>query len=244
MKKTLLISIIAAFFLACGDSDDSIEPVATLRIVNAIQDVETIQLRDFEGNVSFFNTTTLDYGANGRFAFAPNRPIDITVVPESDTLRVILNETITLENQGGIFSFFLYGDSTQVRSLLIQDEFTNYQDSVFGVRFINLSADSNPVSIRNIALDTAGFSDTISLASDMEFQGSSEFSRFEVTSRIVSHTFQFLDATNNVLASLTIPESSFVSPPYFKNITLGLAGRTNNGAGGSNLSVIEIEHFE
>lgn len=238
-----MLSAIAFALCGCSDSDDGIEPVATLRIVNAIQDVGTIQLREFEGNTVFFNTTTISYRANGRFAFAPNTPVNLTVVPESDTLDIILSETLTMENAGDINTLFLLGDSMRVETLVIQDEFVNYQDSVFGVRFINLSADSQPVTVRNILENSEGERDTTLVTTDLAFKFATPFSMFSAEGIVVEHIFQFLDADGNVLASETLPEQFFLPLPRFNNFTFGLVGRTDDGSGGSGLSVLQIAHF-
>ena len=236
--------VLIIFSSSCEENESNIPSVATIRIVNAVQDIGTVDLRGFEGNISFFGANAVRYGSDFRFTIPTSTPTILMIAPESDTLNVLYNETINLEETGGIYSLFLYGDSTQVQALTIQDEFINYTDSVFGTRFINLSEDSEPVTIRNVALDTAGVRDTTELASNIAFQDVTSFSEFEVTNRIENHTFQYLDQSGDILASVTIPQFSFFSPPYFKNITLGLIGRSDDGEGGNNLSIMTIEHFE
>ena len=244
IKNCLWVMIALAMLCACDENEPDVPRVATLRIVNAVEDIGTVDLRGFEGSISFFGTSTIDYGSNFRFTIPVNTPTPLTITPASDTLDVLLDETITLERAGGISSLFLLGDSTQVASFIVEDEITNYQDSVYGVRFINLSADSEPVSIRNIALDTAGVADTTIIASDVAFRSFTSFSQFEATSRVAHHTYEYLDASANVLASVTIPPSPSDNPPYFKNVTICLIGLSDDGGGGNNLSASIIEHFE
>lgn len=247
MKATiniLLTALVLIISSSCEENESNIPSSATIRIVNAVQDIGTVDLRGFEGNISFFGANTIRYGGDFRFTIPTNTPATLMITPETDTLNVLYNEIINLEETGGIYSLFLYGDSTQVQSFTIRDEFINYTDSVFGARFINLSEDSEPVTIRNVALDTAGVRDTTELASNIAFQDVTSFSEFEVTNRIENHTFQYLDQSGNILASITVPQFSFFSPPYFKNITLGLIGRSDDGEGGNNLSITTIEHFE
>ena len=244
IKKFFLYSAAIVILGACEEEEPSVPQMATLKIVNAIQDIGTIDLRGFEGSISFFGANTLRYGSEFRSSLPVNTPTSLMIASTSDTLTIVFSETINLDQAGGIYSMYLYGDSTEVQSFMIQDEFLNYQDSVFGARFINVSADSDPVFVRNIALDTAGIRDTTVLASDIVFQSVTDFSQFEVTNRIKNHTFEYLDADGNILASITVPQFSFFSPPYFRNITYGLIGRSEDGEGGNNLSIAVIEHFE
>lgn len=243
VKNYLLYASILYIFCACEENESNVPQASTIRIVHAIQDIGTIDLRGFEGSIPFIGTNTIRYGSNFRFTLAVNTPTDFTITPESDTLNTVFSEIIKLEDAGEIYSLFLLGDSTRVTSLLLRDEITNYQDSIYGVRFINLSTDSEPVTVRNIALDTAGVRDTTVIASDIDFRSFTQFSQYEATSRIENHTFQYLDTEGNILASSTVPRFFFIDPPYFRNTTLALIGRSDDGEGGSNLSVAEINHF-
>ncbi|MCG8318938.1 MAG: hypothetical protein MI921_05520 [Cytophagales bacterium] len=75
------------------------------------------------------------------------------------------------------------------------------------------------------------------------FGSATSFSTFLADGAVVEHIFQFLDTDGNVLASTTLPEAFFLSLPRFNNFTFGLVGRTDDGSGGSDLSVLDIEHF-
>ena len=244
VKITLIVTMALVIISACEENEPNIPQAATIRLVNAIQDIGTIDLRRFEGSISFFSANTIAYGNNVRFTIPSNKPTSLMIAPASDTSDIRFSEAITPDRAGGIYSLFLHGDSIQVESFMIKDEFTNYRDSIFGARFINLSADSEPVTIRGIAMDSAGVRDTTVIASDIAFQSITPFSRFEVTNSIENHTFQYVDAGGNVLASVIVPQFSFFDPPYFKNLTLTLIGRTDDGEGGNNLSIAMIEHFE
>ena len=244
MKHYALFMIVCVLICACEENEPNVPQTATIRIINAIQDVGTIDLRGFEGSISFFGTNTINYGSSFRFTLPANTPAGLTITPATDTLNIITEETLMLEQVGGIYSLFLLGDSSQAETFMIEDEFINYQDSIYGVRFINLSEDSGPVNVRNIALDSAGVRDTTLVKSEIDFRSFTTFSQYVADSRIENHTFQFLDESGNVLASTTVPRFFFFAPPYFKNLTIGLIGRADDGQGGNNLSIVEIEHFE
>lgn len=247
MKKIkniyLLVFFALLFFSACEENERAIPQVSTVRIVNAIQDIGTVDLRGFDGSFPFFGLSTISYGGSFRFTIPSAEPISLTITPASDTLNTIFDDVLTLDEAGGIYTLFLLGDSTGVNSYLIQDKIINYQDSIYGASFVNLSSDSESVTVRNIAVDTTGVRDTTFIASDISFQSVTQFFQFEATSRIENHTFQYLDSEGNILASATVPRFFFFDPPYFKNITLTLIGRSDDGNGGSNLSIATINHF-
>jgi len=49
--------------------------------------------------------------------------------------------------EGGIYSFFLLGESKSLDTLFIKDIITNYTDSSAGIRFINLRIGSQPMTV-------------------------------------------------------------------------------------------------
>lgn len=242
-KLKFIACMIASTLFGCSDDYDSADPLVSLRIVNAIQDIGTVELRDLNGNVPVLNTTSLSYRANGRFAFTSGDPVNIMVVPESDTLNVVLNEIITFDNPGGLNTLFLYGDTLQVELFSIEQSFQNYQDSLFGVSFVHVADDTDAVSIRAIQLDTAGVSDTTTLSQSLAFQSGTSFSQFEATARIDSYTFQFVDADNNVLESTSIDPLRRRREKVFRNITYLLVGRSDNGSGSSTLDMVQYDNF-
>jgi len=64
----------------------------------------------------------------------------------SDKKQKMLNGQFSLI-PGGIYSLFLAGDTTSPDTLFLRDNITNYTDSSAGVRFINLSTGSLPMSV-------------------------------------------------------------------------------------------------
>ena len=241
--KHLFVIVVALIGMCgCEENEPNVPLASTLRIVNGIQDIGTIDLRGFEGNISFFGANTIGYGDHFRFTIPANATTDLQIAPAADTLNIILSETITPERNGGIYSFFLLGDSTQVESFLVEESFTNYEDSIFGARFINLSGDSQPLAVRAIAIDTAGINDTTIVATDLSYRSMTGFGQFEGKGFIGQYIFQYLDADGEVLISETVlPADDNV---VFKNITLPLIGKFDDGQGGNTLSFAKrIDHF-
>ena len=243
-KRSFLLVIVGAIAIAsCEENEPNVPQAATVRVVNAILDVGGVDLRDFQGNFSLSGSDEIDYGASQRYTVAANTDIPLEVGRASDTLDIIFSDVLRFDEAGAINTIVLYGDSTRAESFIMQEEFTNYQEAVYGVRFINLSEDSDPVTARAISLDTAGVRDTTVFSPAIAFKESTVFNQVASTDRIENYTFEYLDGNENVLYATTVPLFTFFSPPTFRNITIGLVGRFDDGEGGSDLSGMTIEHF-
>ena len=66
--KHLFVIVVALIGMcSCEENEPNVPLASTLRIVNGIQDIGTIDLRGFEGNISFFGANTIGYGDHFRF---------------------------------------------------------------------------------------------------------------------------------------------------------------------------------
>ena len=243
MRKQLFLGLIGAIlFASCEENEPGVPQAATVRVVNAILDVAEIDLRNFQGNFSLNGSDEINYAFSQRYTVPASADIALDVAPTADTLDIIFSDVLRFDEAGSINTIVLFGDSTRVESFTIEESFSNYSESIYGIRFLNLSEDSEAVFPRAISLDTAGVRDT-TVYEAISFREATAFNQVESGERIENWTFQYLDADDNVLYSNTVPLFFFFTPPTFRNITIPIVGRFDDGEGGSNLTGFTIEHF-
>ena len=132
---------------------------------------------------------------------------------------------------GNLYSLFIAGaDTTSPDYLFVQDTVTQRTDSTAGIRFVNLSAGSNLVSIDIKGQANGG------VISALAYKATTGFMSFPATSAISSYIFEFRDAVNgNLLASYTLSGVNTQSPTVantvlFRNLTICLIGQPAGGA--------------
>ena len=192
--------------------------------------------------ISFANNPTLRFGEEERFTLPANELRQISLTYKSDTNTVVFNTDVSVQ-AGEISSFYVTGDSANLSGFLLTETFQNYADSLFGVNFIHAADDLETISVRAILTDTAGVKDTTQVAVSLTAQSSTGFNQFEATSRVFDYTFQYHNASDSVLASYSINPRQNRREKVFKNITVPLVGRPDDGEGNSNLRTIDIDNF-
>lgn len=237
-----LIVMTCLLIFSCEEDEPDVPQTATIKIINGVQDIGTIEVKDFEGSISVSSPELIRFGRRSRFTLPINNATDLIIVPEEDTLNVVLSEKITLEKAGGIYSLFLYGDTIQVQSFIIEEQFSNYTDSIFGVSFVHAAIDLEAVSVKAIQMDTAGVADTTIVSTSLMFQSATVFTQFEATSGIDNYTFQYLNNKDSVLASFSI-DPLRRREKVFRNITLPLIGKAVDSYGQSSLRIFQLDNF-
>lgn len=155
----------------------------------------------------------------------------LLVVPITDTVFKIFNGSMTLQS-GGIYTFFLSGDTAHADTMLVADNIPYYSDSSSGVRFINLA--------------TGGKSLTVNLTSDpthtpimtLGYRQISGFTKYAATIAAGgSYSFDVRDqATGDSLTTYTW------SYPRFRNSTIVIAGSTDPSST-TPLNVFSVANF-
>jgi len=205
MKKILLFLLIASTFWACHDSNVQPSALSSFNITNAVVGGNTLTLNNTGPNVSNMSFTQCT-------VFAGQSQVKLGDTSQRPQ-QVYYHQTIGTVD-GSYYSLFLTGSSpTQVDNVLIKESYKNYADSVTGIRFINLSPGSNPISV-----DIAGKANG-SEASSLAYKAYTNFNKYSATAANSSYNFEFRDqATGDLIATYN------VTVPVFKNVTLGLAG--------------------
>ncbi|MBO9565866.1 MAG: DUF4397 domain-containing protein, partial [Niastella sp.] len=147
-----------------------------------------------------------------------------------------------------LYSFFVFGLSPNFDTLLVQDNLPNpYRDSVLGIRLINLSPNSNPLSL-TIASDTK-----VNIFSGIVYKRLTDFVTIPLPGNVTTNavTFQVRDAiTNNVLTTYTLPltpNSTYlnigINKSRFMNLTLVVRGLQGTTSGSSAIGLFPVANY-
>lgn len=220
----------------CKKSEFDAKPFASLKIVNVVAGGTTAKLNSLALNISN-NPTTISNSTTGTsFALPAGNP-DIYIWPSADSLSPYYNS-----NKGVVmaaneyFTLFIGGTSADPQSVLINENYKDYTDSIVGIRFVNMSPNSTPV---NVTLST---STTTNQFSNVAFKDITDFKQFPATSNVTNYTFQVRRASspNTVLSSVSISLSGTSAIPRFKNVTIVFRG---NIGGSPAPGITRVNHY-
>lgn len=231
------ICLIFLTFTACKKDTPAVTPLSTLNFVNATVNLGVVKANFTNtttkgGSYQFYSqiTTSVGYGANVIFPVLSDVGTPLTIAPVADTTMPAYSGSLNLAN-GGSYSLYLAGSVGSVDAILLRDTLPHYSDSVCGVRFINLSYNSNPIiAVQTISPATIDFS-------SLSYKQISEFKTYAAGVVNTSYSFQVRDAgTDSVLGAYTL------TTPYFHNVTLAWIGQ--KGATGLNApKIVRINNY-
>lgn len=237
MKKLLTLAAISVLLFACSKNDVSpASTLAALSFVNATVGSAPLAAK-FNSNTLIFSTLAsgnkISYGASNLFsAFGGTNAISF--IQTTDTSHTLFASTLNLQT-GGIYSLYLTGTVAQPDTVFMQEHLAYHAatDSVAGIRFVNLSPGSNPISV-----DIKGQANGSEVTS-LSYKGRTNFKTYKSDHTVASYVFEFRDvATGNLLATYTLKgvnNSSSASPTTtnsvrFHNMTIALIGQPTGGA--------------
>lgn len=250
-KMNFLLGFALAY--ACGGCQKTttapaVAGVAELTIVNAIPTTNAVipVIGTTQALESFANTFGVNFTFFGQYSAAPGSDT-VYVVQDTDTLDVgqkvvgQMYHGILPLKKGGIYSLFLCGTDTTSPDYLFTTDTLPYHapvDSTVGIRFVNLSTGSNPVSV------TLEGSQNGPEAASLPYKGITGFKNYLTNSTLTdqAYTFVFRDVgTGDSLTAFTLPgfnnqggiglqEPNSGVPLLFKNITIALVGQPGPGA--------------
>ncbi len=231
----LLLFFAVMTLLSCKKDSVSLTPLASLNLVNATVNAGAVKANftnvSGKGGGQYYSqiTTSVNYGSNNVYGVLAGRTIPITVAP-ADTTQPVFGGNLSL-TRGGIYSFYLAGQAGAVDTLLVKESIPHHGDSSCGVRFINLSYNSNPIIITQAATPT------VIEFNSLRYKQFSEFKTYAASLAVKSYAFQVRDAgTNALLGSYTL------STPYFQNVTLAWIGQ-GGGSGLAAPKVIRVNNY-
>ncbi len=225
VKLFILLFAIHLLFLSCHKQISIVTPVekSSVIVVNAVINASPI-VPDFSNEpVQWYsNAETVGFGSYYEYSI-PSGLIPMEVSQSTDTLHNIFSGTVQFQPHQ-IYSLFLAGQVDQTGqsnadTLLTIDNppYHSISDSTDGIRVINLSPGSNPISI-DIQGNPNG-----SEVGGLAYRAVTAFKNYLATSNVSQYNFELRDsATGNLLATW----SYSVTP--FQNVTIGLCGSATN----------------
>jgi len=239
--KFLSILLLTVFITWCGVSCKKEStyvrpsPLAALTVVNAVVNANPV-IADFSGADSvkayFATTTQIGYGSFYEYSVSGSKSA-ATIYQVSDTLEPFYKGIVNLQPYG-VYSLFLSGaDTNHVDTLLTLDNppYHPNTDSTCGVRFINLSAGSQPLSVNLV--DNGNGSE----AGNLAYRAITGFKNYYAGLNATAYTFEIRDAASgNLLATWSNNLS------IYQNITIAVIGLQDSAATVP-ISVMQINNF-
>lgn len=233
-----LLVIGSILCISCETTYDNDFPMtASLKVVHAAEGLPSVHVDyfGFSETIDYASNPTLRFGRSERYTLPANETRSIIFVSSEDTTSTILSQTVKLP-AGNVSSLYLTGANNKVEALLVEEIFTNYKDSIVGIRFANLSMDTPATSV----VISGQTGDVVSALSYKDF---SEYIQFPAKTSDGSYTFEFQDASGNTLEIFTLDPLRRRREVVFKNLTLALVGLADDGNGGSTLDIIQINNY-
>jgi hypothetical protein len=234
----IIIILLTLSFLSSCKKDSINEPtLSSLNIINASQDVPALSVNFTFNPIAYSkwlgpNQSPFIYGSNLQFG-NPSGNLPLELISLQDTLHSFYKSTLNLK-AGGVYSLYIIGQN-QPETMFLEDHIPAYQDSTSGVRFINLSPDSQPVTI-NLVGNSSNQTEFTSLA----YKQISNFKAYPAKSDFIAngYAFEVRDAaTGNLLTTFT-----WYIKPFFCN-TLVFYGLENDNTGNFPINVFQVNHY-
>jgi hypothetical protein len=233
MKKLyiLLAAITILFTTACKkDGSAGSSNLAAISFVNAT--VSSAALVPKFGNTNLIYSqigfaSRVNYGASNLFSW-PGGSTTISLTQATDTTHTVFAGNLNLQ-AGGIYSLYLTGTVAQPDTVFMQEHLIQHAstDSVAGIRFVNLSPVTGPVSVGIKGLSNG------SEVTSLPYKGRTVFKTYKADRTVASYIFEFRDAASGtLLATYTlngVNNSSSARPGTtnsvrFRNQTIALIG--------------------
>jgi len=249
--KRLLTNLAVASILLAGCAKSSVNPPSTaaaLSFVNATVGSPPL-IAHFSNNTkitysTFSTSNRINYGGSNLYA-PVSGTVGLSLVEATDTTQNLFSGNLNLQNNN-VYSLYLTGTAASPDTVFIHENLPHYgvADSVAGIRFVNLSPGSSPISV-----DIQGQANGSEVAS-LTYKSHTAFKTYKADHTVTSYIFEFRDAgTGNLLATYTmsgVNNASSVSltttnAVRFHNQTLALIGQPAGGTVGQ--SVILVQNY-
>lgn len=211
MKNLINVGCYSIFIFltfSCEKPEVNVAPTASLNVTNAIVGGTTAKVGS--------NASTISNNSFGQLTFLTGSN-NIYIFPTGDSLMPYFSGDISFD-VGDVYSLFLGGTPSKIDAILFKDYLPVYTDSLFGLRFLNLSPNSKAISV-NLTGNSAG-----SEVSNLQYKEITEFKTFPGLISNNNYSFQIRDAVNgNLLVTYNFTPAS--NPiPRFANVTLVIRG--------------------
>ena len=232
-----LFALTIVYLLACGCKKELPKTynVSSLTIVNATIGSNSVDVNFTTSPIPFYqNNGVISYGSSAEYS-NPSGNIPLIIYSSQDTVHALYSNTLKL-NTASIYSLYLAGQESNVETLLVEDKIPAFADSTAGVRFINLSLDSKPVTVnlQGNPPSQVEFSGALSYKQITPFKSYSDNSVYQAS----GYTFEIRDAaTGNLLTTYT-----WNIKPFSCN-TIVIEGLENDNTGNYPVSAFQVNNY-
>jgi hypothetical protein len=237
-----LLSIIVLLFLlfSCNKSENNVKQlsISAMTVVNAVVNAGPL-ISDITGAdsvASYYSAARqISYGTFFENSIPSASTVPVVIYQLSDTTHALFNAKLNLQ-PNSIYSLFLSGTlngQNSPDSLLTVDHppYHPPTDSSSGIRFVNLSPGSSPISV-NIQGNPSA-----SEVSTLSYRNITGFKNYPATTNITQYTFEIRDAASgNLLTAYT-----YNIAPY-QNITIAVIGSKDPNVGVP-ITTIQVNNF-
>jgi hypothetical protein len=207
---------------------------AALTIINAVPNSTPSLVTNFGGTdpIVWYNSALkLTYATvtvnSQTSAYSGEQPLAIYRFPDTAAHSTPLYDLVLDLQPGAMHTLFLTGTLAAPDTMFTTDypPYHNTVDSTIGIRFVNLSAGSNPISV-NLIGNANG-----SEVSSLPYKGITDFKNYSTTSKISAYKFELRDAgTGALLISQEITgfNGTGTNGRRYRNFTLAYMGLPND----------------
>ncbi|WP_343306645.1 hypothetical protein AAHN97_05975 [Chitinophaga niabensis] len=227
--RQLPVWVLACSLLAC--KKQTVSPTASLNLINAVPGSTPSLVTNFGGTtpiVWYKTALKLVYGtfdkASQALSLRGPQKLAVYLYPDTTAHSTPLFNLDLQLKPGTINTLFLTGTKTAPDTLLTTDVIPYYpaSDSSLGIRFVNLSTGSAPVSVNITGLANG------SEAAGISYKAITGFKKYPAPAGLSQYNFEFRNAaTGELLGSyvLTGVNSTFANTAKrYRNFTLAFMG--------------------
>jgi len=240
MKKIKCILLFAFFsslitFSACKKVTIEAHNASSIKIIDASEYVPELTANFSFSPIPFSqwlgpNQGPVTYGTSVEFG-KPSGSLPVVLISSQDTLHPFYKNTLNL-SAGGSYSLYVIGQN-QAETMLLKDEIPAFQDSTSGVRFVNLSPDSEPITI-NLQGNSPSQTEFTSLA----YKQISDFKSYPAPITLKNYKFEIRDAATGTLLSTF----TWTFKRFYCN-TLVVYGLENDSFGNFPFGIFQVNHY-
>lgn len=233
ITKLLLVAMIANAIIACTKTNTP-RGAASVTVVNAMAGNTSMAITFDPIDTLVPAATQINYNASQQLSYYSGQQkcflheVDQTTSFPNPKPLLVLSLDLPISSTR---SLFLTGTEAHPDTLFVDDKpfYFPVQDTSMGIRFVNLSPGSTPISV-NIEGQSNG-----STINSLSYKGITNFKSYPANAAVSNYVFEFRDAaTGDLLATYSINEVNNpgmdASPNLwrFRNFTLVFNGLPDN----------------
>ncbi|THU38390.1 DUF4397 domain-containing protein [Niastella caeni] len=231
LQLFILFTITLTITSSCEKNDAVIPQLTSVNVVHAVINASAIKVNTTGSNITYTSyTDSIRFGAFKLYSLVASDATPLSIVASSDTTKPLFNAEL-FTSAGEMYSLYLTGQYPQADTVWVREEMSNYTDSLIGIRFVNLSPNSNAIKV-NIKGNATQLE-----ANNLGYKQITAFKQYAAKTTNPNYQFEVRDAaTSTLLTSFTL------SYTRFHNHTLVIKGLT--GVTGTNaISVFSVAPY-